>query len=119
MLGTEFSLPATGIGCCGAYALATNGTRRVATLKPGASIHASPAGTRWGIAQAEVAGVEVEDIPEKEWLRLLKNPAFAELGCEPRRTWVRRSSLRFDSESHADGSAVERRVAPAGAAPGQ
>jgi hypothetical protein len=105
------------IGCCGAYSLAAGATRRVATLKAGASIHASPGGTRWGVAQAVVEGVEVEDVPEKEWLRLLKNPAIAELGCEPRRTWVLRSSLEFDSDSHADGGAVEPRVAADGAAP--
>jgi len=117
-VGTDGFLAGTGIGigCCGAYSLAKNATRRVAALKAGASIHASPGGTRWGIAQAEVAEVEVEDVPQKEWLRLLKNPAIAELACEPRRTWVRRSSLQFDSAPHADGGAVEPHVAADAAA---
>ncbi len=107
-VGTDLFLAGTGIGCCGAYALATDATRRVATLKAGASIHASPGGTRWGTAQADLEGVEVEDVPEKEWLRLLKNPAIGELGCEPRRTWVRRSSLHFEPGVAADGAAPRR-----------
>jgi hypothetical protein len=84
-----------GIGCCAEHSLARGATRRVATLKADASIHASPEGPRWGIAHADIDGVEVEDVPGKDWLRLLKNPAIAEVGCEPRRTWVRRSSLQF------------------------
>lgn len=82
-------------GCCAATPLARGAKRRVARLRAGASIHASPAGPRWGVVHVAVDKVEVEDLPGKDWLRVLRNPAVVETGCDPSRSWVRRVDLEL------------------------
>jgi len=82
-----------GLGCCAAHPLAADAARRVGRLRPGASIHASPGGTRWALVKSTIGGVEFEDVPKSEWLRILNNPTLHESGCNPTHSWVLRSAV--------------------------
>ena len=106
-------MASSSIGCCAAHPLAKNATRRTGRLQRGSSIYASPDGTRWAIVQVDVDGVEIEDIPDNEWLRILKNPPVEEISCDPTRSWVRWSAVQFAEGTtlRTSGGAAEPGVA--------
>jgi hypothetical protein len=79
--------------CCAVAPVAKGARRVTAKLRAGATIHASPAGPRWGLVHIDVNQVEIEDVPGQEWLRVLNNATIGETACDPRRSWVRRSDL--------------------------
>jgi hypothetical protein len=117
---TTFSLTAqSAIGCCGVNPLAKGATKRSGSLRAGASIHASAGGKRWGLVKSMIDGVELEDIPGSEWLRMLSNPTLREDACDPTHSWVLRSDVEHLGAAHrpVSGGVAERRVAAAGAAP--
>jgi hypothetical protein len=111
--GLGLSITGTGVGCCGDTSLAEGATRRSGSLRAGASIHASAGGTRWGLVKSTIDGVELEDIPGHEWLRILKNPTIGELRCDPTHSWALRSDVEHLGESRrpSSGGAAEPRAA--------
>jgi hypothetical protein len=100
MVETFSGTVSSSIACCGEHSLARGATRRIRSLRVGASIHASAGGTRWGVVKTRVDGIEIEDVPGEKWLRILRNPAIAEISCDPSRSWVLRSDVEQLEPAH-------------------
>jgi hypothetical protein len=88
-----------GIEDCGVTPLPEGATKRSGSLRAGAAIHASAGGTRWGLVKSTIDGVEVEDVPGHDWLRILKNPTVGEVSCDPTHSWVLRSDVEHLGEA--------------------